>query len=78
MTHEAPMSGQVWRHWKGKAYRVLGMALDAETTEPLVLYRDTENELAPIWARPLTEWHHQVTASKRRFELLRAATEPKT
>lgn len=61
-------SGTIWRHWKGKAYRVLGMALDAETTEHLVLYRDAENELASIWARPLSEWHHQVTASKKRFE----------
>ena len=66
----APASGQVWRHWKGNAYRILGTALDAETAERIVLYRDAENDLAPIWARPIAEWHHQVTASKRRFELL--------
>ena len=52
---------------------VASVGYDAETTEPVVLYRDAENELAPIWARPLTEWHHQVTASKRRFELLGGA-----
>lgn len=73
MTDVKPGSGQIWRHWKGTAYRVLGMALDAETEEMLVLYRDAENELAPIWARPLSEWHHHVTASKRRFELLKEA-----
>lgn len=70
---EAPISGQIWRHWKGTAYRVLGMALDAETTEPVVLYRDAENDLAPVWVRPLSEWHHPVTASKKRFELLRGS-----
>lgn len=66
-----PITGQIWRHWKGTAYRVLGIAFDAETTDKLVLYRDAENELAPIWARPVEEWDQQVSASKRRFERLK-------
>lgn len=63
-----PVSGQIWRHWKGAAYRVTGLALHTDDLTPLVLYQQLNSPIT--YARPLDEWEQQVTASKRRFELL--------
>ena len=44
--------GGTYRHFKGKEYRVEGTALDSETGETLVLYRQLYGE-GLLWARPL-------------------------
>lgn len=47
-----------WRHYKGGIYSVVGFALDSETCEPVVFYRN-RNEMY-FWTRPLSQWEETV------------------
>lgn len=47
--------GGVYRHFKGKYYRVEGTARDAATGETAVLYRALYGE-GELWVRPLSEF----------------------
>lgn len=40
----------VWRHYKGGIYNVIGMGKHTETEEELVFYEDTKGKL---WVRPV-------------------------
>jgi hypothetical protein len=40
-----------YRHYKGREYRVLGLARHSETLEPLVVYRALYGE-GGLWVRP--------------------------
>ncbi len=43
-----------YRHYKGKEYEVIGVALHSETLEEMVVYRALyENELSQLWSRPI-------------------------
>ena len=48
-----------YRHFKGKEYRVLGVARHSETLEPLVVYQALYGERGP-WVRPAAMWTEQV------------------
>lgn len=55
-----PLPG-VYRHYKGKEYRVLGVAKHSETLEDLVVYQCLyENETAELWVRPLAMFTEAV------------------
>ena len=41
-----------YRHYKGREYRVLGIARHSETLEPLVVYQPLYGEAA-LWVRPV-------------------------
>ena len=41
----------VYRHYKGKAYLVVGLAHHSETREPLVVYRCLYDDYS-LWVRP--------------------------
>jgi hypothetical protein len=41
----------LYRHYKGNAYRVLGLARHSETLEPLVVYQALYGEHG-LWVRP--------------------------
>lgn len=64
MTGSMPLSGTLWRHYKGHLYRVVGSALHSETTEPLVLYQSAHGDQT-IWARPVSMWHNIVSIGDR-------------
>jgi hypothetical protein len=51
---ESPlMIGGLYEHYKGKKYRVHGLARHSETLEEMVIYEALyENELGKMWARP--------------------------
>ena len=49
----------LYRHYKGKDYRVLGMATHSETLEALVLYQPQYGDRA-YWVRPLTMFLENV------------------
>src|SRR5271165_4540226 len=49
-----------YRHYKGKEYTILGVALHSETHEELVVYRQEYGDHA-LWVRPKTMFLQTVT-----------------
>ena len=71
----------IYRHYKGKDYEVLGVALQTETDEKVVVYRalypcpDLQQEYGeyPIFVRPYTMFFEKIEIDGRlvpRFKLL--------
>jgi len=61
----------IYRHYKGKRYEVLYMALHSETLEEMVVYKALYGD-HKIWVRPASMWNETVTVNgeeKHRFEL---------
>ena len=53
MGTEALQIGGLYKHYKGKMYRVYGVVKHSETLEELVLYETLyENPLGKLWVRP--------------------------
>ena len=48
-----------FRHFKGKEYRVIGIASHSETMEPMVVYQALYGEHG-LWVRPAHMWNEQV------------------
>lgn len=48
-----------YRHYKGHAYEVIGVARHSETLEPLVVYRPLYNATG-LWVRPHTMFFEEV------------------
>lgn len=57
-----PATGEGWRHYRGgykSLYTVIGMAVDAESGEPIVVYTEygwSLIQLPPIYARKLSSF----------------------
>lgn len=49
----------VYRHFKGKLYRVLYTACHSETMEEMVVYQALYGE-GGIWVRPAAMWDEQI------------------
>lgn len=50
-----------YRHYKGREYRVIGVAKHSETLEDLVIYEALyDNELSKLWVRPLAMFESDV------------------
>lgn len=59
-TAEAIRKG-VYEHYKGKRYRVLGIAKHSETLETLVVYVPLyKNKSSALWVRPLSMFQEEV------------------
>jgi len=64
------MKLEVYRHYKGRLYLVLGVARQTETNEELVIYvplYELERGGLPLQARPRKNWDEPVDG-KPRFE----------
>lgn len=48
-----------YRHFKGKEYELLGIALHSETMEEMVVYRALYGEMG-LWVRPAAMWTEHV------------------
>ena len=48
-----------YKHFKGKEYRVIGIASHSETMEPMVVYQALYGEKG-LWVRPAAMWTEQV------------------
>jgi hypothetical protein len=55
MQNEKPtIKPGIYEHFKGKRYRVLGIAKHSETLEDLVVYECLhENDTSKLWVRPI-------------------------
>ena len=62
-------SGQIYRHYKGNVYRVIGTAKHTESLEDLVIYCK-ENNHEEIWARPTVMFEEKLADGRKRFELI--------
>ena len=49
-----PQSGETYRHYKGQDYKILALALHAESQEPLVVYQSLMDCRA--WVRSLADF----------------------
>jgi hypothetical protein len=41
-----------YEHYKGNRYEVIGIALDSENLQPLVIYKPLAESKVTFWARP--------------------------
>lgn len=58
---DAPKEGETYRHYKGDSYQVNALALHSNDDEWMVVYEPLyENPDAPLFTRPLREWHERV------------------
>ena len=55
-----------YRHFKGNAYEVVGIARHSETEEPLVVYRALYGE-GGLWVRPAEMWNEIVERSGKTY-----------
>lgn len=67
--------GALYEHYKGKKYKVIGLAKHSETLEDLVVYQGQYNSEEfgnnPIWVRPLASFISLVEGKNiPRFKLL--------
>ena len=53
-----------YRHFKGNAYEVVGIARHSETEEPMVIYRALYGE-GGYWIRPASMWNETVERDGR-------------
>lgn len=58
-------AGQVYRHHKGRHYRVLSLATHTETGEQLVVYQALYGERG-VWARPQSMFEETVVLTEDR------------
>jgi hypothetical protein len=56
--------GSLYEHYKGRRYRILGVARHSETLEELVVYQALYGE-GNIWVRPLAMFLEQITIDGR-------------
>ena len=62
--------GHDFRHYKGKMYRLLGLAPHSETLEPMAVYQQLYGECA-LWVRPAKMFFEGIEVNgrrQRRFE----------
>lgn len=65
----APQPGR-YRHYKGKDYRVIGLARHTETEEPLVVYQALYGERG-LWVRPAAMFAETVELDGQRVPRFR-------
>jgi hypothetical protein len=64
-----PIKGGVYRHYKGKLYRVIDIVRHSETLEEMVLYECLyENNLGKLWVRPQELFLGVLSDGSPRFE----------
>lgn len=56
---ESKIEPGFYRHYKGHAYEVLGVARHSENLEELVVYRESEGQLR-LWVRPAKMFFEKV------------------
>ncbi len=59
--NEVPKAGDLYTHFKGMQYRILGVGRHSETLEEMVFYEALyDNPKGKLWARPLAMFQETV------------------
>jgi hypothetical protein len=70
--------GATFQHYKGKQYKVLGLARHSETLEMMVYYECLyPNEMGQMWVRPIGLFTGFVEVDGVKTERFKKLTEPK-
>ena len=83
MNRRKPRKGDLYRHFRGKQYRVLHLAVCAETKEEMVVYEEAEGEhrvyvsSLASFTRPVNRERYPDAQQEYRFELCRDVREMK-
>lgn len=56
----APKAGEVFKHYKGDRYRVVGLALHSDETWNVVYEPLYDNPASKLFTRPASEWREVV------------------
>jgi hypothetical protein len=51
-TSPPTLEAGIYKHYKGKHYEVIGVALHSETLEPVVVYKPLYESVSEYWVRP--------------------------
>ncbi len=66
----------IYEHYKGKRYRVIGIAKHSETLEDLVVYEALyNNEVSKLWVRPLSMFLGEITIGSQKVPRFKYITE---
>lgn len=64
----------IYRHYKGKNYKVIGLCHHSETLEEMVLYEALyDNEIGHLWVRPKKMFEEKIEVQGKlidRFEYI--------
>ena len=78
MQTERPVIGGLYEHYKGKRYRVHGVARHSETLEEVVYYECLyENDLGRWWVRPLGMFLGETEVAGRKVRRFRHLSDGK-
>ena len=63
--------GEIYRHYKGNIYIVIGIGTHTETNDKMVVYSPI-NDRNIVWIRPYSMWSETIDKNKeiKRFELV--------
>ncbi len=56
---DAPQAGETYRHYKGKDYKIVGLALHSDETWNVVYEPLYESEFT-LFTRPVSQWRDMV------------------
>lgn len=74
LQQKTPQKGEVYRHYKGDMYEVVGLAIHSNDDMWMVVYKPLyENADAELFTRPLDEWFSEVSYNNETVERFRIA-----
>ena len=51
--------GEIWRHYKGGRYIIIGLGVHTETEETMVIYSPVDDR-NKVWIRPISMWFNVI------------------
>lgn len=65
---DAPKTEEVWRHYKGDNYKIVGVALHPDETWIVVYEPMYEGAISKLFTRPVAEWSSLVEWEGKKVE----------
>lgn len=65
----------IYKHYKGKEYRVIGEAKHSESLEDLVLYEPLYESISKYWVRPKYMFEEEVEVNGKKVKRFKFISE---